>query len=424
MSVPGRRLPLVPYLDHAATTPVRPQVIAAVAEQMATVGNPSSLHTAGRAARQVVEESRESIAALLGARPSEVVFTATGTEADNIAVTGMLRARRASDPQRNRLIVSTVEHHAVLDVVEHAVAQDNALVSWAECDAEGRITPEALAAALAEHGGAGDAALASVMWANNEVGTINGIASLAAIAREAGVPFHTDAVQAVGHVPVDFAGSGADLLTLTGHKFGGPAGVGALLVRREITPVPLIHGGGQERQIRSGTLDVAGIRGLAVALELAVAEMEAEAQRLATLRDDLIARAMSVVDGIRVSGPHTPGDITGRLPANVHLRVEGCEGDSLLYLLDAAGIACSTGSACQAGVPRASHVLLAMGVPEVEARGSLRLTLGHSTRPEDIDAVIAALPPAVDRARRASARGMQRERQVTIPAADEQPRSA
>jgi cysteine desulfurase len=242
------------------------------------------------------------------------------------------------------------------------------------------------------------------MWANNEVGTIQDIAGIVSVAQEFGVPVHTDAVQAVGHVPVDFAASGVDLASLSAHKLGGPIGVGALVVKRNHQLVPLSHGGGQERQVRSGTLDVPAIRAFAVAVEESVRDLVEESMRLTGLRDRLIDGALALGLDIAVSGPWTSGDATGRLPGNVHLLVPGCDGDSLLYLLDAAGIECSTGSACQAGVPQPSHVLLAMGVPEEQARGALRLTLGHTSTPDDVDAVLAAVPTAVERARRASGR--------------------
>jgi cysteine desulfurase len=387
------------YLDHAATTPMRPAAVEAMAQPLATAGNASSLHGSGRAARRVVEESREQVAAALGARPSEVVFTSGGTESDNLALQGALRARRAADPRRTRLVVSTVEHHAVLDTVEHLVQREGAEVTWLAVDGEGRVQPETLRTAL--EADPGSAALVSVMWANNEVGTVQPVAELAAVAAEFAVPFHTDAVQAAGHLPVDFAASGADLMSVSAHKLGGPVGVGALVARRDAPLVPLLFGGGQERQVRSGTLDVPGIRGFAVALEESVRTLPEEAERLAALRDRLVAGALDLGLGITVSGDHEPGDRQRRLPGNVHLLVPRCDGDSLLYLLDAAGVECSTGSACQAGVPQPSHVLLAMGVPEEEARGALRLTLGHTSTGADVDAVLAALPAAVERAQRA-----------------------
>ena len=386
------------YLDHAATTPMLPAAVEAMAEQAGRVGNASSLHGSGRAARAVVEESRERIAAALGARPSEVVFTSGGTEADNLAVKGTYAARMAEDPRRTRLVVSGIEHHAVLDPVEF-LAEQGAAVTWLEPDTCGHIAVEDLRHLLDTR--SDDVALVSVMWANNEVGTVQPVAELAVVAREHGVPFHTDAVQAVAHLPVRFDDSGADLMTVSGHKVGGPLGVGVLLARRDARLVPLVHGGGQERQVRSGTLDVPGIRSLAVALEETVAARDVEAKRVMGLRDRLLEGALALGLGVTVTGCWSPGDGTRRLPGNAHLLVPGCEGDSLLYLLDAAGVECSTGSACQAGVPQPSHVLLAMGHSEVDARGALRLSLGHTSTEADVDAFLAALPGVVERARRA-----------------------
>jgi cysteine desulfurase len=387
------------YLDHAATTPVLPEVIEAMTAEMAVVGNPSSLHTSGRRARRVVEESRESIGRAVNARPSEVLFTSGGTESDNLAVKGLFRARRDADPRRVRLLVSAVEHHAVLDCVDFLVASEGAVVSWLEVDAEGRVQPETVRAAI--EADPASAALVSVMWANNEVGTVQPVAEIVAAAHEHGIPVHTDAVQAVGAVPVDFAACGADLLTFSGHKIGGPQGIGVLLARRDVRLVPLSHGGGQERQLRSGTLDTPAIRGLAVAVGVSVGRQESEAARLVALRDRLLLGAMASSSDVTVSGDWREGDGLHRLPGNAHLLVPGCDGDSLLYLLDAAGVECSTGSACQAGVPQPSHVLLAMGVPEAHARGALRVTLGHTSTDADVDAFLAALPAALDRARRA-----------------------
>jgi cysteine desulfurase len=388
------------YLDHAATTPMLPSALAAFTEQLAVTGNASSLHTSGRLARRTVEEARERLAKALGARPSEVVFTSGGTESDNLAVAGTFAARREADPARIRIVASSIEHHAVLDCVEHLVTHEGAKVTWVDPDQDGYISPEAVRAALVAD--PGSVALVTVMWANNEVGTVQPLAELAAVAHEFGVPFHTDAVQAAGHIPVDFTASGADLMTVTGHKVGGPLGVGALLVRRDAVVVPQSHGGGQERQIRSGTLDVPAIRAFAVAIEASTAAVDAESVRLTVLRDRLIRSALDLGFDITVGGVWEAGDRTRRLPGNVHLLVPGCEGDSLLYLLDAAGVECSTGSACQAGVPQPSHVLLAMGISERAARGALRMTLGHTSTDADVDAALAALPGAIERARRAS----------------------
>ena len=376
-----------------------PAAIEAMAAQLGVVGNASSLHAAGRAARRVVEESREAIARALGARPSEVIFTSGGTESDNLALKGTYWARHDADPARTRLLVSTVEHHAVLDCVDFLVRHEGAEVTWLDVDAGGRVDPASVRAAVETD--PDSVAMISVMWANNEVGTIQPIREIVDVAHEFGIPIHTDAVQAVGQVPVSFAASGADLMAITGHKVGGPMGVGVLLARRDAVLVPLTHGGGQERQLRSGTLDVAGIRALAVAVEAAVGQLEAEAPRLITLRDSLIRGAIATGYDVSVSGDYEVGDGIRRLPGNAHLLVPGCDGDSLLYLLDAAGVECSTGSACQAGVPQPSHVLLAMGVTEADARGALRLTLGHTSTQTDVDAFVTALPAAIGRARRA-----------------------
>jgi cysteine desulfurase len=387
------------YLDHGATTPMLPEAIEAMTAQMATVGNASSLHTSGRLGRRVVEESRETIAQAMGARPSEVLFTSGGTESDNLAIKGTFWARRDADPRRVRLLVSTVEHHAVIDCVDFLEAHEGAKVTWLEVDRVGRVHPETVRAAIETD--PDSVALVSVMWANNEVGTVQQIAEIVSVAHEFAIPVHSDAVQAVGQVEVDFDGSGLDVMSISGHKVGGPQGVGALLARRDATLVPLIHGGGQERQVRSGTLDVPAIRGYAVAMRHATDNLAAAAERLVTLRDRLIRGAQDGGFGIQVTGDWEPGDGIRRLPGNAHLLVPGCDGDSLLYLLDAAGVQCSTGSACQAGVPQPSHVLLAMGMPEQQARGALRLTLGHTSTAADVDAFLAALPAAVERAQRA-----------------------
>ena len=391
--------PTFVYLDHGATTPMLPEAIAAMTDQMAMVGNASSLHTSGRLARRVVEESRESIAQAIGARPSEVLFTSGGTESDNLAIKGTFWARRDADPRRVRLLVSTVEHHAVLDCVHFLEAHEGAKVTWLEVDHVGRVHPETVRAAIGAD--PETVALVSVMWANNEVGTVQPIADIVAVAHEFGIPVHSDAVQGLGQVEIDFARSGLDLMSVSGHKIGGPQGVGALLARRDATLVPLTHGGGQERQVRSGSLDTPAIRGFAVAISHAVANRESAAERLVALRDRLIRGAQQAGFGVQVTGDWEPGDGIRRLPGNAHLLVPGCDGDSLLYLLDAAGVQCSTGSACQAGVPQPSHVLLAMGMSEPRARGALRLTLGHTSTEADVDAFLAALPAAVERAQRA-----------------------
>ncbi|MGE5289288.1 MAG: cysteine desulfurase family protein [Micromonosporaceae bacterium] len=391
--------PVVAYLDHAATTPMVPEALASMTAELSRLGNPSSLHNAGRRARRVVEESREQIAAALGARPSEVIFTSGGTEADNHAVKGMFWARQAADPRRRRVLAGAAEHHAVLDSVRWLASRQGAEVTWLEVDDRGRVRPDVLRAAIEPD--PGSIALVSVMWANNEVGTVQPIAELAEIAHEYGIWFHTDAVQAVGQQEVDFAACGADALTVTGHKIGGPVGAGALLLTRGIEPVPVLHGGGQERDVRSGTLDTPAIAAFATAVELAAERTPEHAKHLAGLRDDLIRQVRSAVPDAILNGDE-PGP--GRLPGNAHFSFDGCEGDALLMLLDAKGIACSTGSACTAGVAEPSHVLLAMGAGEARARGSLRFSLGHTSSQRDVDAVGAVIAEVVERARRAGAR--------------------
>jgi cysteine desulfurase len=388
----------VVYLDHAATTPMLPEAIAAMTEELARLGNPSSLHNAGRRARRVVEESREQIAEVFGARASEVIFTSGGTEADNLAVKGLFWARRRAGGRRTRVLTTAVEHHAVLDSVRWLIDAEGAHADWLGVDDVGLVGADVLRAALSRD--PASAAVVSVMWANNEVGAVQPIPSLAAVAHEFGVPFHTDAVQAAAQLPVDFAASGADALTVTGHKLGGPVGAGALILGRNLEPVPVLHGGGQERDIRSGTLDAPAIRAFAVAAVASARRRVAEARRIAALRDDLIRQVLLAVPDAVLNGP-LPGP--DRLPGNAHFSFPGCEGDALLLLLDARGIACSTGSACTAGVAEPSHVLLAMGADSGRARGSLRFSLGHTTTQEDVDALGAAIGDAVTRARRAAA---------------------
>jgi cysteine desulfurase len=379
-----------------------PEAVAVMAEAMARTGNASSLHSAGRRARREVEESREGIAAAVGARPSEVVFTTGGTESDNLAVKGIFWARRAADPRRTRVLVSAIEHHAVLESAEWLVEHEGAELVLLPVDGAGRVRPEVLRAALEEAPEA--AAVVSVMWANNEVGTVNPIRELAAVAHGFGVPMHTDAVQAVGILPIDFGASGVDALSLTGHKLGGPYGAGALLLGREVGVVPLLHGGGQERDVRSGTLDTPAVLGLATAVQKAVADAPRRAAVLTGLRDELVARIRAIVPDATLNGDPGTAVIDGgpsRLPGNAHLSFPGCEGDSLLMLLDARGIECSTGSACAAGVSQPSHVLLAMGADENLARASLRFSLGHTSTTQDVAAVVEAIGPVVERARRA-----------------------
>ncbi|WP_280401759.1 cysteine desulfurase family protein [Nocardia carnea] len=392
-------VPTTVYLDHAATTPMLPAAVEAMTAAFALGGNPSSLHGSGRAARRRLEEARESIAADLGARPSEVILTSGGTESDNLAVKGIYWARRDADPRCTRILAGATEHHAVLDAVEWLERHEGARVTWLPVDGDGIVAPETLRAELAEN--AGEVALVTVMWANNEIGAIQPIAELAAIARAAGVPMHSDAVQAAAQLPIDFGASGLAAASFAGHKLGGPHGVGVLLLGRQVGCVPLLHGGGHERDLRSGTSDVAATAGLAAALHQTVAEMPFRTEELSGLRDELIAGVRRIAPDAVLNGPYDER----RLPGNAHFTFPGCEGDSLLMLLDAAGIECSTGSACTAGVASPSHVLIAMGVDARDARGSLRFSLGHTSRRSDIHALLEVLPQVVERARAAGLAG-------------------
>ncbi|MGC0400137.1 cysteine desulfurase [Streptomyces sp. SAI-126] len=384
------------YLDHAATTPMLPEAVEALSAHLGATGNASSLHASGRKARRTVEESRETLAEALGARPSEIVFTSGGTEADNLAVKGLYWSRRDADPARTRVLASPVEHHAVLDAVHWLGEHEGATVEYLPVDKHGRVHPDALREAIAQS--PDDVALATVMWANNEIGTVFPVRELAGVAAEFGIPLHADAVQAFGQIPVDFGASGLAAMTVSGHKIGGPYGIGALVLGREWTPVPVLHGGGQERHVRSGTLDVPAIASFAVAGRLAAEQREWFEIEIGTLRDALVEAVRTAVPDAILGGDPAPG---GRLPANAHFTFPGCEGDSLLLLLDAQGIECSTGSACTAGVAQPSHVLLATGTGPDLARGTLRFSLGHTSTEADVEAVAKAIGPAVERARAA-----------------------
>ncbi len=371
------------YLDHAATTPLRPSVLTAYVEALGVVGNPSSIHSQGQQAKRMLEEAREAVASSLGADAVEVTFTSGGTEAINLAIKGLFWSQRALDPAKRRILVSRAEHHATIDAVEWLEQHEGAVVDWIPVDSAGRIDLAYVESALAH-----DVALVTALWANNEVGTIQPVEALVALAAAHGVPVHCDAVSAYGHVPIDFHSSGLAALSVSAHKIGGPVGVGALVISRATTVTPLLHGGNQQRA-RSGTQDSAGAVAFGVAASLPLFDST-------TLRDRLIAGVQRAVPTAILRG-----DPLDRLPNNAHFTFPGCEGDSLLFLLDAAGFSVSTGSACQAGVPEASHVLLAMGLSEPDARGALRITVGHETTEAEVDAFLAALPAAVERARSA-----------------------
>ena len=381
------------YLDHAATTPMVPEAVEAMTQELTRVGNASSLHASGRQSRRVVEESREAIAARVGAHPSELIFTSGGTESDNLAVKGAFWS--GTKVGRSRVVTSALEHHAVLDSVAWLGQSAAAEVSYLPVDPTGRIELSALADAVDAR-----TALVSVMWANNEVGTLQPVRQVAAVAAEHGAVSHSDAVQAVGHIAVNFATSGLDLLSFTAHKLGGPYGIGALLARRELRLAPIMHGGGQEREIRSGTLDVAATAGFAAALEVATRNRVREEQRLRELRTDLVSAVLAGVPWAVSYG--TPAE-RDRLPGMASIGFPGCAADAILMLLDSAGIDCSTGAACSAGVSQPSHVLLAMGYSEADARSVLRFSLGHSSTLSDVRALANALPEAVRRAKAATA---------------------
>jgi cysteine desulfurase len=365
---------------------------AAWVENSLLLGNPSSLHASGRAARRVVEESRESIAADLGVRPSAVIFTSGGTESDNLAIKGLFWKRREGITGRSVVIASPIEHHAVLDPLNWLAEHEGAEISWLPVDSLGRVSAVDVQSAITAADGR--AALVTVMWANNEIGTVQPVHEIAAVCRAAGVPFHTDAVQALGVLPLDLAG--IDAVTISGHKIGGPHGVGALIAETNLGLVPVQHGGGQEREVRSGTLDAPGVAAFAVAVHEAVERQALSAERLRDLREHMINGVAAAVPTAVLNG-----DPVDRLPGNAHFSFPGCEGDALLMLLDAAGVDVSTGSACSAGIPEPSHVLLALGVDESTARGSLRFSLGRTSSSDDVEALLSALPGAVERASRA-----------------------
>ena len=390
------------YLDHAATTDVLPAAIDAMVEQMRNGGNPSSLHAVGRDARATVEYARERIARAIGADPAEVIFTSGGTEADNLAVKGIYWKRREEDSQRTRILVSSIEHHAVEETCEWLEKAEGAQLEWIPVDEHGSINPQTVRELIEKN--PEDVALVTVMWANNEVGTVQPIPEIAAIAAEYGIPVHSDAVQAFGAVPIDFHASGVATLAISGHKIGGPMGIGALVATRAVQMTPVLHGGGQERSVRSGTIDAPAIAGFAEAAVHSVQHLDKEAARIAALRNELVAAISALIPQAHLSGENPlteeyPGQ--KRLPGNAHFTFENAEGDTLLFLLDMQGISSSTGSACNAGVTRPSHVLMAMGMDEDTARSAQRFTLGHSTTGADIARLIAALPAAYEQAAKA-----------------------
>lgn len=384
------------YLDHAATTALRPEARDAWLAATAVIGNASAVHAAGRAARRVWEDARDVTAEALGCEPIEVVFTSGGTESINLAIKGLTWAH--GEP--GAIVLPDGEHHATVETVEW-LASRGLGVRRVGIDADGAIDTGAFTLALTDPD---PARLATAAVANNEVGTVNDVAVLADVCATGGVPLHLDAVGAVGQIPVDFSqwragargAAGLVALSVSGHKLGAPVGTGALIVSRHVEPTALLHGGGQQRALRSGTPDIAGAAALAAALRLAVIERELHAAHLVRLRERLI-------DGIAATVPDAVvlGHRTQRLPGNVHVLFPGAVGESLLFLLDAAGISASTGSACQAGIAEPSHVVMAMGHSEADARSVLRFTLGRDSTDDDIDELLRVLAPAVARARAA-----------------------
>ena len=367
------------YMDHAATTPTRPEVVEAMLPYFhERFGNPSSLYSIARESKKVVESARESIARALGADPMEIFFTSGGTESDNWALKGVALANRKKG---DHIITSAIEHHAVLHTAEYLEKQ-GFRVTYVPVEPSGLVDPGVIEDSITDK-----TVLISIMTANNEIGTIEPIREIGSIANNHGIPFHTDAVQAAGHIPLSVKDDDITLLSLSAHKFYGPKGIGVLYIKKGTRIDPLLHGGGQERNRRAGTENLAGIVGLATALDSAVRTMNEEGNRLRNLRDRLIS-------GIESAVPHTRlnGHPTKRLPGNVNMSVEFIEGESMLLLLDGHGICASTGSACTSGSLEPSHVLMAIGLPHELAHGSLRLTLGEANTQEEVDKVLEVIP--------------------------------
>lgn len=383
----------VAYLDNAATTAMLPEALEVLTHEAATVGNASSLHGAGRRARKVVEESRERLAAAVGAKPQEIIFTASGTEANNLAVKGMYWKRNEQDERKNRICSTPIEHHAILDPLEWLEREGGATLLLAEVNGEGVAQVESFAQILSDH--SAELAFATIMHSNNEVGSLQPVEQIAAVAREYQIPIHTDAVQSFGKVPLDFSRLGVDAMTISGHKIGGPLGVAALVAKKNLELTPLLHGGGQEREVRSGTLPTPAIAAFATAAEVSQERLAENDVRIRSLRSTLIAGITQAVPDVRVNG----GSDT--LPGIAHFTFAGAEGDALLLLLDAHGVQCSTGSACSAGIAQPSHVLLAMGMAPKIARSSIRFSIGPATTEVEINRAIAVIGEVVSRARAA-----------------------
>lgn len=377
------------YLDHAATTPLLPEVHAAMTSVLEEdFGNPSSVHAYGRRARTLVEDARDRVATAIGASPAEIVFTGGGTEADNLALKGAVEKLRGNG---DHVVVTAIEHHAVLDAAAW-LRRSGIDVTTVEVGPDGLVDPGSVATAVRS-----STILVSVMAVNNEIGTIQDIPSIVAAVKDKNprTLVHTDAVQALGNIPVDVHAWGVDLAAFAGHKHGGPKGVGALFIRSQVPVGAVIHGGGQERGLRSGTHNVAGIAGFGIAAELGAKEVYEKADRLRPMRDRLHAGLRASIDGLVLNG-----DLEQRVAGNLNICIPNTDGETLLLLLDQQGIACSSGSACSSGALDPSHVLLAIGVPKEVAKGSLRFSLGRSSTDEDVDAVLRLLPDVVATARK------------------------
>ena len=383
------------YFDHAATTPMSAAAIEALNHQISKLGNASSLHTQGRSVRKDVEEARETLARIAGCSPSEIIFTGSGTESNNLAIKGFFWKRRSEDPTRNVIVISAFEHHAVLDPVEWLEEHEGAHIIQVPVTSNGVVDLEALREIVTLN--KDRIALIAVMHSNNEVGTIQPIREVVNIAGD--IPVHTDAVQSFTKVEFNFEALGVTSATLSAHKIGGPLGVAVLILARGIDVTPILHGGGQERDIRSGTLNAPAIVSFAAAAEDAESHRAENFVKIEGLRKYLIASLKAKLPDI-----HINGDVSPSLPGIANITFPGTESDGLLLLLDAEGIASSTGSACSAGVPRPSHVLLAMGISERDARSSLRFSLGRSNTTEEVDHLTSVIESVVDRARAALAR--------------------
>ena len=377
------------YLDHASTTPADPEVVAVMSPWFTEeFGNPSTVYSLGLNAAKAVQDSRESIAQSIGAQPEEIYFTSGGTEADNWAILGTAEAQQKKG---RHLITSSIEHHAVLEGMEY-LEKHGCEITRVPVDSGGLVDPDEVRRAIRP-----DTVLVSIMHANNEVGTIEPVAEIGKITREAGVLFHVDAVQTAGKIPLDVDELGVDVLSMSAHKFYGPKGIGLMYLRRRTRITPLFHGGGQEKGRRAGTHNVPGIVGMAKALELAGTRMADDAVREAALRDRLWASLEADIESIYLNG-----SMVHRLPGNLNVRLDGIEGESMILMLDMEGICVSSGSACTTGSLEPSHVLLGLGIPAEHAHGSLRVTLGRSTTAEDIDHFIKVFPPIVARLREMS----------------------